>query len=329
MEICQLKEKIEKLLFRNKLLETELQGYKFEYESLEHDDAKTLFYTGLPKFEMLDAIYQTVKAELPHHVLNKLTTFQILVLTLMKLRLNFPFKELAYKFSISCSTASRLFHQCLYVLYCKLKILVKWPSRSSLWNSQPISFKRAFGKNICVILDCFEVFSEVPSDKTNSCALFSAYKHHHTVKFLIGIAPCGTITYISDGFTGRSSDKYVTQHSGILDHLEFGDIVMADRGFLIDEEVQSKGAELLIPAFTRGKSQLDPLEIEETRDIANVRIHVERVIGSLRQKYSFLHGFLPISMLSKKSTMCHVSVLDQAVMVACSLVNVCESVVPP
>ena len=44
-------------------------------------------------------------------------------------------------------------------------------------------------------------------------------------------------------------------------------------------------AKLHIPAFTRGKSQLSATEVEETRKIANVRIHVERVIGYVRQKY--------------------------------------------
>ena len=37
-----------------------------------------------------------------------------------------------------------------------------------------------------------------------------------------------------------------------------------------------------IPVITRGKTQLDMIEVEQTRRIANVRIHVERLI---RQKY--------------------------------------------
>ena len=42
-------------------------------------------------------------------------------------------------------------------------------------------------------------------------------------------------------------------------------------------------AKLHIPAFTKGKSQLSAMEVTETRTIANVRIHVERVIGNVRQ----------------------------------------------
>ena len=45
-------------------------------------------------------------------------------------------------------------------------------------------------------------------------------------------------------------------------------------------------AELNIPALAKGKNQLDPVDVEKTRNIANVRIHVERVIGTLRQRYT-------------------------------------------
>ena len=54
---------------------------------------------------------------------------------------------------------------------------------------------------------------------------------------------------------------------------------MADRGFTISESVGLKQAELAIPAFTKGKAQLDPIDVEKTRGIASVRIHVERELG--------------------------------------------------
>jgi len=49
-----------------------------------------------------------------------------------------------------------------------------------------------------------------------------------------------------------------------------GDIVPADRGFDITDSVGMMQARLYIPAFTKGKSQLSVLEVEETRKIANV-----------------------------------------------------------
>ena len=64
--------------------------------------------------------------------------------------------------------------------------------------------------------------------------------------------------------------------------------MLADRGFNIEDSVAFYCASLKIPAFTRGKKQLSAYEVEETRMIASVRIHVERVIGLVRRKYQIL-----------------------------------------
>ena len=54
-------------------------------------------------------------------------------------------------------------------------------------------------------------------------------------------------------------------------------------------------AKLHIPAFTKGKTQLIDIEVEETRSIANVRIHVKRVIGLIKQKFPILQSTIPIT----------------------------------
>ena len=72
---------------------------------------------------------------------------------------------------------------------------------------------------------------------------------------------------------------------------------MTDRGFTVSESVGLRQAKLVIPAFTKGKSQLDTEDVEKTRGIESVRIHVERVIGLLRRKYTILEGTLPTDFL--------------------------------
>ena len=129
------------------------------------------------------------------------------------------------------------------------------------------------------------------------------------------------------GGGGRVSDKHLTQNSGLLNNLLPGDTVLADRGFDIKESVGLYCATLVLPAFTKGKRQLSGIEVEQTRKIANVRIHVERVIGNLRQKYSFLGTTQPID-----HSVCKAgegsTTLDKIVTVCCSLTNLCNSVVP-
>ena len=99
---------------------------------------------------------------------------------------------------------------------------------------------------------------------------------------------------------------------------------MADRGFTISESVGLKQAKLEIPAFTKGKSQLDPEDVENTRGIANVRIHVERVIGLLRRKYTILEGTLPTEYFACKPNgpvECQIPLIDRIVRICAALFN--------
>ena len=85
-------------------------------------------------------------------------------------------------------------------------------------------------------------------------------------------------------------------------------------------------ATLHLPAFTRGKSQLSAREVHDTRNIANVRIHVERVIGNVRKKYSILRSILPLDFLIKRGDT--KPIIYYIATVCCALTNLCDSVVP-
>lgn len=101
---------------------------------------------------------------------------------------------------------------------------------------------------------------------------------------------------------------------------------MADRGFTITESVALKQAKLVIPAFTKGKDQLDPVDVEKTRGIASVRIHVERVIGLLRRKYTILQGILPTDYLASSEN--QTPLVDRIIRASSAMVNLCPPIVP-
>ena len=208
-----------------------------------------------------------------------------------------------------------------------LQRLIPWPDREALQKSMPECFQVSFGKKVAVIIDCFEIFTERPSNLEARSYTWSSYKHHNTVKVLLGTTPQGVVSFVSDTWEGRTSDKYITEHCGIINKLLPGDVVLADRGFDIGDSVGMMQARLHIPAFTKGKSQLSAMEVQETREIANVRIHVERVIGNVRQKYSILQSTLPIHFLIKRVGE-DIPLIDRIVHSCCALSNVCDSVVP-
>lgn len=307
-------------------MKTKLDSVEFSEYTFRNDDSKTTYFTGFPKAEMFFVIYEAVAPYLSSHPNKTLSSFQQFLLTLMKLRLNLPFRYLAYRFAISPSTASETFYNCVDVLYNRLKNLVYWPEREALQKNVPTCFKETFGNQVAVIIDCFEVFTETPSNVVNASRCWSNYKHHETVKFLIGITPQGTISYISEAWGGRTSDKFLTENCGFLNLILPGDIVLADRGFLIHDSIEMLGAHLKIPAFTKGKSQLHPADLESTRTIATLRIHVERVIGLLKRKFHIFRETIPVSMLSNASD--SLGALDKIVVICSALLNLCPSQIP-
>ena len=50
-----------------------------------------------------------------------------------------------------------------------------------------------------------------------------------------------------------------------------------------------------MPPYTKSKKQLSKCEVDNAWKLSRVRIHVERVIGLLRQKFTILEATLPIN----------------------------------
>lgn len=132
----------------------------------------------------------------------------------LKIRLNLFDEDIAYRFRAHPSTVSCNFHRVLDVAAAKTAALIKWPEREVLRQTMPMSFQKFF-KKCCIIIDCTEVFIDLLA----RTQVWSNYKHHSIVKFLIGITPQGTISFLSKCVRGRMSDKEITEESGLLQHL--------------------------------------------------------------------------------------------------------------
>ncbi|XP_070180904.1 uncharacterized protein [Littorina saxatilis] len=321
------KSEVQALTEENMHMKEKLASVTWCEDSFRDDDNKVKYYTGLPSFVLLMALLKELSPHITTGPRTATTKFQQLLMVLMRLRLNLPIRVISDMFILSESTVSRTVLKMIDVMFDRLKHIVKWPNKDELWGSVPLDFLHSFGKKVTVIIDCFEIFMETPSSMDPKCKTFSHYKHHNTMKFLIGITPQGSVSYVSKGWGGRTSDKFLTENSDFLDHLLPGDLVLADRGFNISESVGLRCAEVKIPAFTKGKRQLSAFDVESTRKLAHLRIHVERVIGIIMQKYPILDATIPVTFLSK-SEGDQFSTLDKVVTVCAALVNLCPSVVP-
>ena len=95
---------------------------------------------------------------------------------------------------------------------------------------------------------------------------------------------------------GRSiSDKEITLTSGLVEKLQYGDCIMGDRGFKIQEMLTSKGVSVNVPPFMNESGHFEDRQLLETRRIATLRIHVEKAIERIKN-YHIL-DFVPITFL--------------------------------
>ena len=218
-----------------------------------------------------------------------------LLLVLMKLRLNLTNNDLAMRFRICPTQVSKILKQCLPVISKRLSFLIKWSEKNTVLKDLPKVFKKAY-KKCRVIIDCSEIFIQRPSNLDARAKTYSNYKNHNTLKFLVGITPYGTVSFLSKCWGGRVSDKEITDKSGFYDKLEYGDLVLADRGFFIQEELAVRGASLAIPAFTKGKKQLPMIEVESSRRLSRARIHVERAIERIKN-FQILKHTMPLTLV--------------------------------
>ena len=174
--------------------------------------------------------------------------------------------------------------------------LIYFPSRRQVSKTIPPEYGH-YPRLRCII-DCTELFIQKPLDLQLQAATWSDYKHHNTLKCLVGITPQGLICFLSQLWGGRASDRYIVTHSKFLENLHSGDQVLADRGFSVREELMMRGAELVLPPVTKGKAQFSSNDVVKTKRVANVRIHVERVIQRLKL-FRILSSVIPISLADK------------------------------
>ncbi|XP_066934750.1 uncharacterized protein [Clytia hemisphaerica] len=262
-------------------------------------------YTGLQNYRVFKWVYDRIKKEAfllkvvgkgtwkRKAVKNrKLTRENELFLTLVSLRMGLTEVDLAFRFKVAQSTVSSILKAWIPFLARQLEVLLRWPRKEEARASLPACFKKF--PNTIAIIDCTE-----------------------GKKKLISITPCGTISFISKAYGGSASDRFITEHCGILDKLLPGDAIMADKGFNIGDLVVGKGAKLILPPFLKDKGQFSKKNSDEGSDIAKARIHVERAIARVKD-FKILQGALPITIKNK---------LDDVVIIICALTNLAPPLV--
>ena len=131
----------------------------------------------------------------------KLNSKDQLFLYLTWLKGGFSLKHVSWLFHIPKSTVSRYIITWSNFMYFSLGSIPIWPSRKIIEQTMPSSFKETYPTTRCII-DCTELFCQRPSSLASQSHMYSHYKTHVTYKGLIGIAPSGATTFVSQLFEG-------------------------------------------------------------------------------------------------------------------------------
>uniref|UniRef100_A0A1A8NED2 Si:dkey-177p2.16 n=2 Tax=Nothobranchius pienaari TaxID=704102 RepID=A0A1A8NED2_9TELE len=247
------------------------------------------------------------KHDVPHSTgLTALKPIDEMFLFLTYLSLGLLQKDLAHRFKIHQSTVSHIINTWANFLYTVLGAVGIWMSEDKVKAHLPDVFKNY--SNTQVLLDCTELQCQTPSSLLLQSEVFSTYKSHCTFKGLIGMAPHGAITFVSSLHEGSISDKEILKQSGIVSLLKPTAAIMVDKGFLVEDCVPCK---VYIPAFLSKREQLSGAEVRQTQSIARLRVHIERIIGRVKE-HKIFSTVIPLSLTGS---------INQLYTVSCLLVN--------
>ena len=211
----------------------------------------------------------------------KRSCFEEFILVLVKLRLALFSRDLGHCFKLSESSVSLIFRAWIRFLRCEFEPLICLSPRDILQLHMPPLFKKHYPQTV-LIIDCTEFEMERPSSLDNQSACYSQYKSRTTMKALIGITPSGATAFASELYPGSTSDKEIVIKSGLLHVLQPGDEIMADKGFLIKDELISGGATLVLPSFLKARKQFTKQEAEHNKRVASLRVLVERCMETIK-----------------------------------------------
>ncbi|XP_077437124.1 uncharacterized protein LOC144060999 isoform X2 [Vanacampus margaritifer] len=306
----------------NRALRESVEKMSLSENSLRNDAEKVKFYTGLPNFFVLETVMLLLAPHMDTIRNAKLSKFQQLLLTLMRLRLDLRNQDLAYRFGVKVGTVVRTVHHVVTIMSSTLvPTAVFWPSRAELRKNLPAAL-RSSCPDCAVIVDCFTVPCEGPVARGNEQ---DAAVAGNVLNYLIGVAPQGVVTFISKGVLGDFSPRNLAESSGFLCKLLPGDVVLANRDLDITDAVAARGARFgITDCFQHDQS----LTAGSPPDTIGVQAHVERVVSMVRRRYAMLTGPVERPFTTAAERTSNLSTFDKIVQVACALNNLCISAAP-
>lgn len=304
---------------RDASVQVDMMPIRFSiFSKIIKDDRALNTWTGIPTFQKLknisdcvENLYNRLHFSLPQLASrHQLSTEQKVTICFIKLKSNLSFECISSLFEISPGSCSRAFTSTIPLIREALQCVVYFPSVEEIRLSLPTCLKKDAVRGV---LDCIEINIQIPKCTNCRHSTYSCYKQSETTKFLYCITPGGLISFVSKAYSGNSTDTFIFHNENLINQFDYGDAIIVDKGFLIEEEAKSKGIKLIRPkSLQSNQMQFNEADvITVNTKVAVVRVHVERVIDKMKM-FKIISGTVEYDMLPY---------IDDFVLIVASIVN--------
>ena len=205
-------------------LQDELDSQQLSYARMKTRPDLIKFYTGIDTEAMEFLLYivgDAARESCRHNMLDtsafdghdsrgrkrKLKPEDELLLTLCKLRHNFPQDDLAMRFCVNQSPVSRIFSCWTEILEACVNEFPLWPDKISVQEDMPAAFQNLYAETH-VSIDAAEIEINRPGNPDTQSLTWSEYKSRITAKFLLTVTPNGVPCFVSQCFGGGISGSW-------------------------------------------------------------------------------------------------------------------------
>lgn len=221
-----------------------IMTFRFVYEKEEKPDTDSLQtlnvllsrYTGIDSLNVLQVFLDalTMTGDLDEFKNVGLQPVDCILLTFLQLKVCIYFKDIAKVFECDEKSAATCFVQTLHKMKKSLGSVIYWPSREETEMTIPKFFKPAYS-NVRTIFTNLEVQMKEPYQQ----------------RYVIGFAPSGFVSYISNGYNADThTDEKIFRLEKIRQRFERNqDALMVLNGFPIENLLGINNFRVFRPPF--------------------------------------------------------------------------------
>lgn len=206
---------------------------------------------------------------------------EMLLLTLVWLRLYLSLEALSFLFDVDKATASRNTRRVLLVLHQLGDNTLGWPKPPQRGEGKNLDEALQACPDLLAIIDATEQPIERPGDNEMQKAHYSGKKKRHTRKTQIVVSENGEIRAVSSSVPGSLHDLELFRQSGVAKFIPKEVTAGGDSGYQgLHDELPNHS--VFVPHKATRKHPLEPDQKLVNRELSSIRIRVENTLAELK-----------------------------------------------